>query len=84
MEAEATPVTVKWGTQTFELQVEPRESVEDFRHKLFSLTNVPPDRQKIMVSEDKRVPHLPWHPHRVGAPSGEVFLSFAFFSPLSV
>ncbi len=46
----ATPVSIKWGSQTYELEIGVGETVEDLRHKLFSLTNVPPDRQKIMVS----------------------------------
>ncbi len=72
----ATPVSIKWGSKTYELEIGAGESVEDLRHKLFSLTNVPPDRQKIMVSSSA-----------TGAL--EACLScfsapvFSFFSPLS-
>ena len=45
----ATPVVVKWGNKSFNVDIAEGETVEDFRVKLFSLTNVPPDRQKIMV-----------------------------------
>lgn len=41
-------MVVKWGNQTYNVDIAPGETVEDFRVKLFSLTNVPPDRQKIM------------------------------------
>lgn len=40
------PVSVKWGKENYE--VESVESLEEFQALLFSLTMVPPDRQKIM------------------------------------
>ena len=39
-------VSVKWGKENYE--VESVESLEEFQALLFSLTMVPPDRQKIM------------------------------------
>ena len=43
-------VTVKWGSKQFDLEIDPEsETVQDFRAKIFSLTNVPVERQKIMV-----------------------------------
>jgi hypothetical protein len=57
MEASSVPVSVKWGTQTYDVEIGGSETVEDFRVKLFSLTNVPPDRQKIMVREKKGKKH---------------------------
>lgn len=42
-------VTVKWGKQKFEnIELDTAEPVEVFKAQLFALTNVPPERQKIM------------------------------------
>lgn len=42
-------VKVKWGKETFSnVQVDTDEDVIDFKTQLFSLSNVPVDRQKIM------------------------------------
>mmetsp|Transcript_3972 Transcript_3972/g.9423 ORF Transcript_3972/g.9423 Transcript_3972/m.9423 type:complete len:781 (-) Transcript_3972:186-2528(-) len=42
-------VVVKWGKETFEnVELELDEPVEVFRFQLYSLTNVPPEKQKVM------------------------------------
>ena len=42
-------VAVKWAKETFNVDVDPQEPGLVFKHQLFSLTGVPPERQKIMV-----------------------------------
>ena len=42
-------VAVKWTKQTYNVDVDPAEPGLVFKHQLFSLTGVPPERQKIMV-----------------------------------
>lgn len=43
-------VTVKWGKEKFpKVEVDTSELPEIFRAQLFALTNVPPERQKIMM-----------------------------------
>jgi hypothetical protein len=44
-------VTVKWGKQSHEVEVDPAETPAVFKGQLFCLTGVPPERQKIMVRE---------------------------------
>lgn len=51
----AAKVTVKWGAKTLELEVDPASSVPDLKAQLFSLTAVPPDRQKLMSKAWKGV-----------------------------
>lgn len=41
-------VVVKWGKQTFEVELDTSDSVETFKAQLFALTSVPIERQKIM------------------------------------
>ena len=42
-------VNVKWGKQKFEgVEVDVGEPVAVFKAQLFALTNVPPERQKVM------------------------------------
>ena len=44
-------VNVKWGKQKFEgVEVDVGEPVAVFKAQLFALTNVPPERQKVMAS----------------------------------
>ena len=42
-------VAVKWGKEAYSVDVDPAEPGLVFKHQLFSLTGVPPERQKIMV-----------------------------------
>lgn len=43
-------LTVKWGKQKFpKIEVDTNEPPEIFKAQLFALTNVPPERQKIMM-----------------------------------
>ncbi|KAK9834879.1 hypothetical protein WJX81_005740 [Elliptochloris bilobata] len=42
-------VAVKWTKETYNVEVDPAEPGLVFKHQLFSLTGVPPERQKIMV-----------------------------------
>jgi ubiquitin carboxyl-terminal hydrolase 14 len=45
-------VNVKWGKQKFEgIELDPSESVETFKALMMSMTGVPIERQKLMVSE---------------------------------
>lgn len=44
-----TQVTVKWGKQSHDVEVDPAAPPAIFKGQLFALTGVPPDRQKIMV-----------------------------------
>ena len=41
-------VVVKWGKQTFEVELDTSDSVETFKAQLFALTSVPIERQKVM------------------------------------
>jgi ubiquitin carboxyl-terminal hydrolase 14 len=41
-------VTVKWTKQSFDVEVDQSQSVETFQTQIYTLTNVPPDRQKIL------------------------------------
>ena len=41
-------VIVKWGKQTFDVDLDTGAPVELFKAQLFALTQVPPERQKIM------------------------------------
>ena len=42
------PVNVKWNKSSYDVDVEAAEGLETFQAALFSLTNVPADRQKLM------------------------------------
>ena len=41
-------VKVKWGKEKLELELDPTEDPDTFRAQLFAMTQVPPDRQKLM------------------------------------
>ena len=41
-------MNVKWNKSSYDVDVEPSEGLETFQAALFSLTNVPADRQKLM------------------------------------
>lgn len=42
---------IKWGKERYDdVELNTEESPEVFKMQLFSLTGVPPDRQKVMVS----------------------------------
>ena len=44
----STPITIKWGKQTLNLPIQQGTSGADLKQKLYTLTNVPPTRQKIL------------------------------------
>jgi hypothetical protein len=44
----AFPLKVKWGKQEFDLTVEPALGVEVLKTQIQALTNVPPEKQKIL------------------------------------
>lgn len=44
----AAPVTVKWGKESYEVDVDPSLPGVVFKTQLFTLTGVPPERQKVM------------------------------------
>ena len=41
-------VTVKWGKESYEVDVDPSLPGVVFKTQLFTLTGVPPERQKVM------------------------------------
>lgn len=41
-------VKVKWGKETFKLEVDTDSEILDFKTQLYSLSSVPVERQKIM------------------------------------
>ncbi|CAD6200012.1 unnamed protein product [Caenorhabditis auriculariae] len=43
------PVNVKWGREKYEVEVNPSEPTIVFKSKLYSLTNVVPERQKLIA-----------------------------------
>ena len=45
---ETVPITVKWTKSSFPVEIDTTQSVPTFKMQLFSLTGVPPARQKIM------------------------------------
>lgn len=45
----ATPVTVKWGKNTYDLEADTEQPPQVFKLQVYSLTGVPPERQKIMI-----------------------------------
>ena len=47
-------VKVKWGSKTYpDIEIDPEESPEVFKSQLFALTNVPNDRQKVLIAGKK-------------------------------
>ena len=49
--AHTIKMNVKWGKEKFTgVDLDPNESVETFKALLMSMTGVPVDRQKLMVS----------------------------------
>eukprot|EP00927_Polykrikos_kofoidii_P036723 TRINITY_DN3099_c0_g1_i1.p1 TRINITY_DN3099_c0_g1~~TRINITY_DN3099_c0_g1_i1.p1 ORF type:complete len:534 (+),score=130.89 TRINITY_DN3099_c0_g1_i1:91-1692(+) len=44
----ATVIKVKWNKEEFDVQIEPGSSVEMFKTQMWTLTNVPVDRQKFL------------------------------------
>ena len=50
-------VNVKWGKQTFkDVELDTNETAETFMNQLYSLTNVPVDKQKITIKGTKLKP----------------------------
>ena len=45
----AIPVTVKWNKETYDVEADTEQPPSTFKFQLYSLTGVPPDRQKIMI-----------------------------------
>lgn len=45
----AIPVTVKWNKETYDVEADTTQPPSVFKFQLYSLTGVPPDRQKIMI-----------------------------------
>ena len=43
------PVSVKWGKETFDVEADTTQPPTVFKFQMYSLTGVPPERQKIMV-----------------------------------
>ena len=68
-------VTVKWGKQVFrKVELDTSETALDFKVKLFSLTQVPPERQKSK-------PGLCACPRKEAENGVFFFFFFFFFSP---
>ena len=45
----AIPITVKWNKETYDVEADTSQPPSVFKFQLYSLTGVPPDRQKIMI-----------------------------------
>ena len=45
----SVPVSVKWGKSTYEVDADTTQPPSVFKFQLYSLTGVPPERQKIMI-----------------------------------
>jgi ubiquitin carboxyl-terminal hydrolase 14 len=41
-------LTIKWNKQTFEVDLDQSDTVDTFQTQIYTLTNVPPERQKIL------------------------------------
>ncbi|KAL8269518.1 hypothetical protein Esti_006561 [Eimeria stiedai] len=48
MTASEVQTTVKWGTKSFSVQIDPNEPLDVFQAQLYTLTGVPLERQKIL------------------------------------
>ncbi|KAL8440998.1 hypothetical protein Emag_007536 [Eimeria magna] len=48
MTASEVQATVKWGTKSFSVQIDPNEPFDVFQAQLYTLTGVPLERQKIL------------------------------------
>lgn len=58
-----SPVTVKWGKDSFDVDVDPALPGAVFKTQMFTLTGVPPDRQKFTGIKNPPVKVFP-----LGAP----------------
>lgn len=47
--AMSVPLTVKWGKESYDVEADTTQPPAVFKFQLYSLTGVPPDRQKIMI-----------------------------------
>ena len=45
----AIPITVKWNKETHDVEADTSQPPTVFKFQMYSLTGVPPDRQKIMI-----------------------------------
>ena len=45
----SVPVTVKWGKENYDVNVDTTEAPTVFKFQMYSLTGVQPERQKIMI-----------------------------------
>lgn len=45
----SVPVTVKWNKQSFDIEADTTQPPSVFKFQMYSLTGVPPERQKIMI-----------------------------------
>lgn len=42
---------LKWNKQSFDVEFDPKETVDQFKQKIYDLTGVPKDRQKLMAKK---------------------------------
>ncbi|CAB03610.2 ubiquitin C-terminal hydrolase Ubp6 [Schizosaccharomyces pombe] len=43
------PIAIRWQGKKYDLEIEPNETGSTLKHQLYSLTQVPPERQKVIV-----------------------------------
>lgn len=55
MSSPSVSATVKWGKESYAVALDPASCGADFKAQLFSLTGVPPERQKLMSKAWKGV-----------------------------
>jgi len=46
---DTVPVVIEWNKQKFDLEVDFTKPVDEFKTQIYSLTRVPPERQKVMM-----------------------------------
>lgn len=67
-------VSVKWGSQKYDVDLNAGESPEVFKGQLFALTGVPPDRQKLMFKGKTIGDSQGWLEQTKGLKDGVQFL----------
>jgi ubiquitin carboxyl-terminal hydrolase 14 len=55
-------VTVSWGSQKYDLEVDPSSRISALMDELLKLTHVPLERQKLMLRRKSLTPTDPWDP----------------------
>jgi hypothetical protein len=53
-------LSFRWNGKLFDLQIDQADLVLDLKSAIFSLTNIPPERQKVLGLIAKKFARLPW------------------------